>query len=205
MNLGTENKKKTIAAACLGALALALIIYQFLPGSAPSTPTPALPASSNAPAAASTRLTTAPAPARRNGGKTVTLPRLNSLDPTIRLDMLQAAESQHYHSSGRNIFEARAAETAPKAVPVSHPQPTAPPPPPPPPPINLHFYGFTTNAAGGATRIFLSQGDEVFIAKEGDLVANRYRILHVNPTSIQVEDVLNNNQQTLPLQNPPAS
>ena len=201
MNLGTENKKKTIAAVSLGVLALALIVYQLYPSSSPAPVATAPPAVAPGNTA---RTGTTPAPTRRNGQKTVVLPRINSLDPTIRLDLLQQAESQHYHSSGRNIFEAHTAE---EVAAVHKPKPPPPAPvvytPPPPPPINLKFYGYTEKP-GQPTRVFLSQGDEVFIASEGDLVANRYKILHIHPTSIDVEDVLNSNQQSLPLQAPPS-
>ena len=47
--------------------------------------------------------------------------------------------------------------------------------------------------------MFLSAGEDVFIAKEGDIVQRRYKIVKINPTSIEVTDVLNNNQQTIPL------
>ena len=67
--------------------------------------------------------------------------------------------------------------------------------PPPPPPINLKFFGFA-NKPGEAKKIFLSQGEDVFIAGEGDIVDRRYRILHITPVSVEVEDVLNNNRQT---------
>ena len=70
--------------------------------------------------------------------------------------------------------------------------------PPPPPPINLKFFGFA-NKPGEPKRIFLSQGEDVFIAGEGDIVDRRYRILHISPVSVEVEDVLNNNRQTIPL------
>ncbi len=36
----------------------------------------------------------------------------------------------------------------------------------------------------------------MFIAGEGDIVDRRYRILHITPVSVEVEDVLNNNKQT---------
>jgi len=39
---------------------------------------------------------------------------------------------------------------------------------PPPPPINLKFFGFA-NKPGEAKKIFLSQGEDVFIAGEGDM------------------------------------
>ena len=77
-------------------------------------------------------------------------------------------------------------------------QPAVPQGPPPPPPITLKFFGFA-NRVGEAKSIFLSQGDDVFIAREGDVVDRRYRIVHITPTSVEVEDVLNNNHQSIPL------
>jgi hypothetical protein len=78
----------------------------------------------------------------------------------------------------------------------------APPPvpqgPPPPPPINLKFFGFA-NKPGEPKKIFLSQGEDVFIAGEGDIVDRRYKILRITPVSVEVEDVLNNNRQSIPL------
>jgi hypothetical protein len=47
--------------------------------------------------------------------------------------------------------------------------------------------------------VFLSQGEDVFIAAEGDIVDRRYRVLHISPAAVDVEDVLNNNRQSLPL------
>jgi len=45
----------------------------------------------------------------------------------------------------------------------------------------------------------LSQGEDIFVAKEGDIVDRRYRIVKINANSVDVEDVLTNNRQTLPL------
>ena len=70
--------------------------------------------------------------------------------------------------------------------------------PPPPPPINLKFFGFASRT-GTTKKIFLQQGEDVFVASEGEIVQRRYRILRINPTSIDVEDVLTNNRQTIPL------
>jgi hypothetical protein len=48
------------------------------------------------------------------------------------------------------------------------------------------------------------QGEDIFVAVEGDIVDRRYRILRISSTTVDVEDVLNNNRQTLPLiQGPP--
>jgi hypothetical protein len=70
--------------------------------------------------------------------------------------------------------------------------------PPPPPPIDLQFFGTETNATG-KRRAFLLHGDDVFLAQDGDIVQRRYRILTVLANSVQVEDLTNNNRQTLPL------
>ena len=64
----------------------------------------------------------------------------------------------------------------------------------------LKFFGFA-NKPGEPKKVFLSQGEDVFIAGEGEIVDRRYRILRIitNPASVEVEDVLNNNRQTIPL------
>ena len=70
--------------------------------------------------------------------------------------------------------------------------------PPPPPPINLKFFGFA-NKTGEPKRIFLSSGEDIFIASEGDIVNRRYRVLHISPAAVDIEDVLNSNRQSIPL------
>ena len=51
-----------------------------------------------------------------------------------------------------------------------------------------------------ATRgFFCSKGEDIFLAKEGDIVDRRYKIMHIGPNSVEVQDVLTNNTQTLPL------
>jgi hypothetical protein len=57
-----------------------------------------------------------------------------------------------------------------------------PPPIPPPPPINLKFFGFA-NRPGETKKVFLSQGEDIFIAGEGDIVDRRYRVLHISANS----------------------
>lgn len=47
--------------------------------------------------------------------------------------------------------------------------------------------------------MFLSQGEDVFIAGEGEIVNRRYRVLHIGQNSVEMEDVLNNNRQNIPL------
>jgi hypothetical protein len=70
--------------------------------------------------------------------------------------------------------------------------------PPPPPPILLKFYGFASKA-GEPRKVFLSKDGDVFIAGEGDIIDRRYRVLRITPVSVEVEDVLSNNRQSIPL------
>jgi hypothetical protein len=115
--------------------------------------------------------------------------------------LLRESEGTTYSGTGRNIFEEQQ-EPLPKAVksPIN-PNPTPITPPPQvvqQPRIPLKFYGFASQQ-GEAKRIFLAENENVFVAKEGDIVARRYRVLHISPNSVEVEDILNNNRQTLPL------
>jgi hypothetical protein len=75
---------------------------------------------------------------------------------------------------------------------------SGPPPPPPPPPINLKFFGFASKP-GESKKVFLSEGEDVFIAAEGEVVNRHYKVLRISPTSVEIEDVLNNNRQNIPL------
>jgi hypothetical protein len=121
-----------------------------------------------------------------------------SLDPTLRYDWLKASEDTKYQGAGRNIFRAEVEIPKPIVSVQKHPVAIVPQGPPPPPPINLKFFGFA-NKPGEPKRVFLSQGEDVFIAGEGDIVDRRYKILHITPVSVEVEDVLNNNRQSIPL------
>lgn len=196
MKLGTENKKKTIVAVVLGAFAIFMVGRAFIGGgetAAPpqttaAAPSTAPPASSSLPAQG-TRRTAA------TRGKPAPL-LAQTLDPTLRFDLLKSSEDVTYKGSGRDIFRSQA---PPPPIPkiVQQPVNTGPPPPPPPPPINLKLYGYAQRKNGEAKKIFLSSGDDIFVAKEGDIVNRRYKILKINNNSVDVEDVLTNNRQTL--------
>ena len=194
MKLGTENRKHLIALAVLGGIALLSLAYQFWPA---STETASAPAQSVPTAAAH------PAMRRLPSGKMVptTEPRL---DPTLDLNLLVQSEDIKYAGNGRNIFVAGSLPTIDKprrtgATDKNQPaEIRMPPPVPPPPPINLKFFGFA-NKPGEAKRVFLVQGEDVFIAGEGDIVDRRYRVLHITNTAVEMEDVLNNNRQSIPL------
>jgi hypothetical protein len=130
-----------------------------------------------------------------------------SLDPTLDESAMLRTESLIYSGTGRNIFSAIYVPPVviPKNVPNARPGavkpvvPTGPPPPPPPPPINLKFFG-TAVRANGQQQVFLLNGEDVYLASTGDIVARKYKIVSIGANSIQVEDLQNNNTQSLPLQ-----
>jgi hypothetical protein len=191
MQLGTDNRNKTIAAIALMVLAVVFVVVRLIPDSpaAAKTPAPAV-----TPPPGTRRIVTV---RNASGKKKTPSAEARSLDPTLRYDWLKASEDTKYSGAGRNIF--RAEVEIPKPI-VSVQKHVVPVPqgPPPPPPINLKFFGFA-NKPGEPKRIFLSQGEDVFIAGEGDIVDRRYKILHITPVSVEVEDVLNNNRQSIPL------
>jgi hypothetical protein len=195
MKIGTENRTKLIVASALAVLAIVLFARMWMgPGeSTPAAaPSPVVQTATAPPAKkASTR-------GKNSSKKTNRAP--SSLDPELRYDWLKASEDTKYEGTGRNIFKAQAEIPQPVAdanTDKSEAE-TGPAPPPPPPPINLKFFGFA-NKPGEAKRIFLSQGEDVFIASEGETVDRRYKVMHISPTSVEIEDEMNNNRQSIPL------
>jgi len=180
MKVGAKNRKQLVIMSALLALALAVFSRNVLNVGA-STPTPVAEKTA--------------AVEEERGRQTASLH--NSLDPSIRLDLLRSSESTEYKGNGRNIFKSMPEIPQPVQSPITRPQVTVIT-KPPPPPINLKFYGFASSSSG-PKQVFLSQGDDIFIAKEGDIVDRRYKVIHIGPTSVDVEDVLENNTQPIPL------
>ncbi len=197
MKVGSEDRRKLIAAIALMAGAL-VALYSLFARPVSSAPKPA--ATAAAPAAQPVRR----APGRPRPGATPAAGP-QDLDPTLRLALLHATEDVKYEGSGRDIFRAQADEPIPtpvksplitKATPTPTPTPTG---PPPPPPIPLKFYGFANKPGEPGRKVFLSENDNIFIASEGDVVNRRYKVIRIGQNSVEVEDLLYNNRQTIPL------
>jgi len=198
VNVGAENRNKVIAAVVLGVLAVVLFVSRFVgifgfgssSAAAPTNISGAPPEPMPQPTARTTK--------NRAGGRQQNATQ--SLDPTLHTDVLKVSEDTKYAGAGRNIF--RVFVEIPKIItPPVQPNKVAdntPPPPPPPPPINLKFYGFAT-PTGESKRIFLAQGEDVFIAKEGDIGDRRYKVVRISQNAVEILDVLSNNRQSIPL------
>lgn len=122
----------------------------------------------------------------------------NSLDPALRTDLLKDEEATKYESKGRNIFLLTVDLPKTTTPVITTPQPPPQPIVQAPPPIPLKVFGYA-NRPGEAKRVFLSRDQDIWVAKEGDVVDRRYRIVRINPNSVEVEDVLSNNRQSIPM------
>jgi len=205
MKLGAENRNSVIVAAILAVVALFMVWRTFFSGSGEVI-------ASKPPAPIQTSAPKAGPSARRITGRRQATPLQKatvtaSLDPRLRIDLLKGSEQTEYKGAGRNIFRAESEAEIPKVVvppivpkheDIATKVDPAPPQPPPPPPINIKFFGFA-NRPGEPRQVFLLQNDDVFIAKENDVINRRYKVVKINNTSVEIEDLLANNKQTIPL------
>jgi hypothetical protein len=200
VKVGTENRRNTILAAVLGVVAVIAVAYQFIPSSSTiaSTETNANPVT---PPGAPTHQTT------RHGSGSGSSKKEHppqSLDPTLHLQQLAATEQIKYEGSGRNIFVSQAEVEIPKplapgAVGPNDPKPYQVPAVTAQAPIPLKFFGFA-NQPGEAKRVFLSKGEDVFIAGEGEIVDRRYKVVRISATSVEIQDVVGSGPpQSIPL------
>lgn len=199
MKLGSDNRTKTIAVAALAVVALLVVIFELMHSlstvASTSTPTVTnMPVPSPSPAR----------PGRKGAGAAKKVRAPQSLDPTLNLQQLAITEQIKYEGSGRNIFVSQAEEIPKPITPGTEtgkkddkifPIPAV----APPPPIPLKFFGFA-NHPGEPKKIFLSKGDDVFIAGEGEIVDRRYKVLRISPNSVEIQDVIGSGPpQSIPL------
>jgi hypothetical protein len=190
VKLGFENKKQTTWAIVLGVVALLVCAYELLPliGGSSSSDSSAQAASPLVPRPA------APKPGAKGTGKPGRTSEGENLDPTLRLDLLASSENTQYEGAGRNIFVSQKEEVEiPKPVAPVNTDAPAPvyvaPQPQPPPPIPLKFYGFASSP-GEPKKIFLKNGDDVFVAGEGEIVDRRYKVIRISATSVEIQDMV---------------
>jgi hypothetical protein len=222
MNLGAEPKK-IAAAAILFPLAGYLVYSNLLsspdPGPAPSRPKAAVAAPPPAqPAIRRTRgreLSEEFRPSLKL--KPEDRPDPTKIDPTLRLDLLAKVQSVEPKAGARSIFQFGSAPAPvaqiPKVGPIKPKTPeqikaeqqaaaqAAKPGEAPPPPITLKFYGYATPRTDGVKRAFFLDGEDIFVASEGELVKRRYKVVRIGVNSVVMEDTqFKNNRQTIILQ-----
>jgi hypothetical protein len=195
VKIGAENKKQVRWMIALLALALLVGIYNFVDFGTSSAASPS-PSTSSPGRQPST-------PGTQPKGSGTNIADNSTLDPRLRLDILAASQSKKYEAGGRNIFRMEELKIASVDRPVrtaemGPPAPPTPTPTPPPPPIPLKFYGFASKPTE-QKRVFLDDEGEIFVARQGDIVERKYKVVQINNTNVIIEDVLNNNRQTIQL------
>lgn len=204
--LGTENKRQVYLVIALFALIVGIggyELYGSFSGSSTSIPAaPVVPANGSAgtgrarPASSAQNTPAAEAEKLSNTG----------LDPTVRFDKLEQSEQVEYRGTGRNIFSADSGpapiETpiAPARLSQASVSMPAPPQAPRAPDIDLKYFGYTEGKDKSKTiKAFFTHGDDVFMARTGEIVDHRYKVGDIQPLSVQVTDLSYNNTQTLRL------
>jgi hypothetical protein len=190
VKIGAENKKQLRIMLVLLAILLLIGIYNFVDFGTSSAASPA-PASSTQVA---------------QSAKKAGAPQLSdsTLDPRLHVHELAVSQNVKYQEGGRNIFRMEEVKipqmqgSARQITEMGPPMPPTPTPTPPPPPIPLKFYGFASKPTE-PKRIFLDDEGEVFVARQGDIVERKYKVIQINNTSVIIEDVLNSNRQTIQL------
>ena len=203
--LGTENKKQVYIVIALFVVILGGAAYELYGyfGS-PSTPPPPAARVRPAPttvngqpgARATTNQTAQGAEAEKLANP--------GLDPTVHFEKLAQSEDVAYAGTGRNIFSA---DSGPVRIdhPMAPARPTAPVPQTPTvpeapraPAIDLKYFGYT-QARDKSIKAFFTHDGDVFMARSGEVVDHRYKVVTIQPGSAQITDLSYNNTQTLAL------
>jgi len=132
-------------------------------------------------------------------------PPLDIPNPTLRLDLLAKISKLDYSGTRRDIFS-----------PALPPPPTPPANPPPrteisqpsgrePLVVPFRYFGYVENARTGRRRATFTNGEDIWIAAEGEMLLGRYRVLRIGNDSAVVEEVSTGRRATLVIEPLPPS
>ena len=189
--LGTENKRQVQLAVALGIALVAVAGYEIYSsmGKSPS-PSPAVRPIANP----TLHAVTPPVPSAKKSSR-------SRLDPVLRIDQLSRSETVEYSGTGRDVFspvaepvviESNLASGRADQV-VTPPEPVE---PPKPPSMDLKYLGYTQTKDKTLTALF-THGDDIFMAKTGDIMFHRFRVGVILPASVQVTDLTHNYTQSI--------
>jgi hypothetical protein len=124
-------------------------------------------------------------------------------NPSLRIDKLERIRKLEYNGSRRSIFTAYMPPPPLPPMPKIDPSKVE---PAPEPPLTLpvKFFGYATDPNSGRKRAFFTNGEDVFILSEGEMLQNRFRLLRIGNATADFEEVLSGKRATLPLEQPGA-
>jgi hypothetical protein len=129
----------------------------------------------------------------------------SSAAPEVHLEAL-SAERPKPDQISRNLFQFKTVPQAPRggsgsapaaAAAAPAPVPTGPPPPPPLPPIALKLTGTGSQGNGPRVAFLTDTFGRPIVAREGETVEGRYKVLKVNPSSVDIAYLDGRGQQTI--------
>jgi len=115
-------------------------------------------------------------------------------NPQLHSDAVEKARKTEYKSAGRNIFSRQI--PPPQLPPHPKPDPKQPDTPPTPvvvtptvSPLPVKFFGYGTVPNSMSRRAFFTDGEEIYIVGEGELLLNRFRILRIGNANLDYEEI----------------
>jgi hypothetical protein len=195
LRLGTENKKQVYLVVALFAVIVPIAgweIYGMIASPAPPV-RPVAPLQAHISTSGESNATAGPEAQKLDD---------TDLDPALHFDRLAQSEQVEYAGTGRNIFSAESVparvEMPIKSARNIEPTVTVPVAPavPHPPAIDLKYFGYT-QTGDKSLKAFFVHGDDVFMARVGDIVDHRYKVGTIKPGSVEITDLGYNNTQTL--------
>jgi hypothetical protein len=194
--LGLENKRNVALVIVLFGVLIGVAVYVFFSG--PSVPSQSPSAQTEVPNGAA-----APGKPPAAGGEAQRLSNAG-IDPSLHFDKLAQSEDVRYEGTGRNIFSS---DSVPAFIPTplksARNTPNGPAVPlapavPKPPNIDIKYFGYEQDQ-DKSFRAFFVHGDDIFIARTGEIVDHRYKVGAIHPLNVEVTDLAYNNTQTLAL------
>jgi hypothetical protein len=117
-------------------------------------------------------------------------------NPQLHTDKEKRARETEYKSGGRNIFSRDLPPPLPSKEAIrkldeerNKVVQQAPAPPPTVSPLPVKFFGFGTVPNGTKRLAFFTNGEDVYVVGEGELLLNRFRIIRIGNANLEYEEV----------------
>lgn len=136
---------------------------------------------------------------------------LSTVDPNLKLDQLARVRAVGDVGGKRSLFEyytpppppppkveaIKPKEEKPPVEEAKKEAEPAKPVKPAPTPVSFKFFGYEGRPGDPMRRALFVDGEDSFVVAEGETVRNRYKVVRIGVTSVEVEDTVSKDRQTL--------